>query len=249
MFHLLETVSTTRVEGSIAESKLFIHEWNCRFKNPNIPRTGLGSAAHGWAARRSGTWSRYLFKSTSKRNPIEKSKKENAFVIREFKSSYSLAQLFVNEQFVDNVLFLWFSCLDKPVDSKTQTYHGRDGAGRRTAGWWGGAGQGRTGSRWVGSPKRQPSFLRCRASKKLSWSGRTKPAVDHRLTTGPVSCLSAGRRPPFISDCWPVYRRLFVFLNSCHVCHVREPFACMSCPENICSFSNLLCIKSDYRDK
>ena len=42
--------------------------------------------------------------------------------------------------------------------------------------------------------------------------------VHHRLTTG----LSAGRKSLFVSGCWPVYRRLFVYLNVFHAMHVRE---------------------------
>ena len=36
-----------------------------------------------------------------------------------------------------------------PVESKTRTHYGPVGSGRRTAGQRGGAGQGRTGRRWV----------------------------------------------------------------------------------------------------
>ena len=44
-----------------------------------------------------------------------------------------------------------------PVESKTQTYCGRVGAGRCTAVWQGGARQGRTGCRRVGAPRKQPT--------------------------------------------------------------------------------------------
>ena len=44
-------------------------------------------------------------------------------------------------------------CLS-PVESKTRIHHGPVGSGRRTAGQRGGAGQGRTGRRWVDPARR-----------------------------------------------------------------------------------------------
>ena len=56
------------------------------------------------------------------------------------------------------------------VEPKTQTYHGRVGTGRRTAGRRSGAGTGSTGRRWDGSPRIQPSLVPSRRSKKTSWA-------------------------------------------------------------------------------
>ena len=53
----------------------------------------------------------------------------------------------------------------KLVESKAPTYHGRVGAGRRTAGRWGRARRARTGRRWVGSPRKRPTLLLSRASR------------------------------------------------------------------------------------
>ena len=94
------------------------------------------------------------------------------------------------------------------ADSKTRTYHGRVGAGWRTAGWPGGAGPGSSGRRPSGSPRRYPSILPPRASKTtvliVSWGERTKQSLfkpmeehDNRLTSG----LSAGHRPLFVPGC------------------------------------------------
>ena len=52
----------------------------------------------------------------------------------------------------------------RPVESKTQTYHGRVGTGRRTAERRGGADPGRTARRRIGSPRRQPSLVLSKAS-------------------------------------------------------------------------------------
>ena len=68
-----------------------------------------------------------------------------------------------------------------PVETKTWTYHGRVRIGRRTAGRRGWAGTGRTGRRRVGSPRRQPSPLPSRRSKKtllgVSLEARTKETL------------------------------------------------------------------------
>ena len=50
------------------------------------------------------------------------------------------------------------------VESKTRTYHGRVGSGRRTAGRRGGAGSCRTGRRRIVSPRRRPSLAPPKAS-------------------------------------------------------------------------------------
>ena len=60
------------------------------------------------------------------------------------------------------------STICKPVDSKTRTYHGRVGTGRRTAGPRGGAGTSKTGCRRVGSPRRQPTPPPSRRSRQPS---------------------------------------------------------------------------------
>ena len=49
--------------------------------------------------------------------------------------------------------------------SRAWTYHGRLGVARRTAVGQGGAGRGRTGRQWAGSPRRQPSPWPSKASK------------------------------------------------------------------------------------
>ena len=56
----------------------------------------------------------------------------------------------------------WFQ--KRVVESKTRTYHGRLGLGRRTAGQRGGAEPGRTGRRWIGSPRRHLSLVPSKAS-------------------------------------------------------------------------------------
>ena len=61
----------------------------------------------------------------------------------------------------------------------------------------------------------------------------TKSAVDERLTSG----LTAKREALFVLSCWPVDRRLFVFVNPFHARHVRE-----KCPY-------MPCMRRVYRDK
>ena len=51
------------------------------------------------------------------------------------------------------------------VESKTRTYHGREGAGRRAAGWPGGAGPNSSGRRPISSPGKQTPILPPRASR------------------------------------------------------------------------------------
>ena len=57
--------------------------------------------------------------------------------------------------------------LQLPVESKTQTHHGRIGSGRWKAELRGVAGPGRTERRRVGSPRTQPSLLPPNASKAI----------------------------------------------------------------------------------
>ena len=70
----------------------------------------------------------------------------------------------------------------QPVESKTRTYHGRIGSGRREAGRRGGAGPGRTGRRRVGLPRTQPSLLPPSVSKtsvlNVSSRARTKEILS-----------------------------------------------------------------------
>ena len=91
-------------------------------------------------------------------------------------------------------------------------YHGRIGAGRRTAGRGGGAGTGRTRRRQVGSPKKQPMLLPSLPAKKsvlgVSLEARTneflcKPMEQKQWLTRGVSA-----RALFVLGCRPVYRRL-----------------------------------------
>ena len=62
----------------------------------------------------------------------------------------------------------------KPLESKTQTYHVRVGAGRVGAGRRGGAGQGRVGRQRVGSPRRQPTLAHPRNRRQLSCTAPQK---------------------------------------------------------------------------
>ena len=97
------------------------------------------------------------------------------------------------------------------VEPKTRTYHRRVGMGRRTAGRRGGAETGKTGRRWVGSPKKQPTLLPRRRSKKTFLGApveaRTKetlctPTGEQNLRlTRDLSAVNAGRRPHFVPGC------------------------------------------------
>ena len=97
------------------------------------------------------------------------------------------------------------------VESKTRTYHGQVGTGRRTAGRRGGAGLGRVGRRWVSLPRRQPSLIPSRRSKKtllgMSLEARTKETLckpmeeqNVRLTRGLfVVCPRDDGRSSFVA--------------------------------------------------
>ena len=76
--------------------------------------------------------------------------------------------------------------LYKPVESKTRTYHGQVGMERRTAERRGGAGPGRTGCREAGSPRRQPTFLPSKASKKTTDLHVSPEARTHEILYKPV---------------------------------------------------------------
>ena len=100
--------------------------------------------------------------------------------------------------------------------------------GRRTAGRLRG-GPGRIRRRRVCSRRTQPSLVPSRASKTTVLNSpseaRTseilcKPMEEQspRLTRS----LSPGREALFVPGCWPMYQRLFVFVNPCHARHVRE---------------------------
>ena len=80
--------------------------------------------------------------------------------------------------------------LETPVESKTRTYHGRVGTGRRTAGRRGGAGPGRTGRRQIGSPRIQPSPLPSKASNTPVLN------VSSGSRTSEMLCKPVGEQSP-----------------------------------------------------
>ena len=116
--------------------------------------------------------------------------------------------------------------MNKPVESKTRTYHGRVGAGRRTAGRRRGAGPGRTGRRRIGSPRRQPSLVPSRASNtpvlNVSSEARTSETLSKKTDGGtkrPVGVwFIRGTKPALRS------RRLLVSGKPFHAKHTRELF-------------------------
>ena len=83
----------------------------------------------------------------------------------------------------------WFHTV---VEFKTLTYHWRVGAGRRTAGRWGGAGQGRMGRRRVGSPRKQSTLLPPRASRasKATVLNVSSEARNNRTPMYPVHAFN-----------------------------------------------------------
>ena len=118
--------------------------------------------------------------------------------------------------------------------SYPKPWHTTGGSGRAAHGGTDGRGApGWVGRRRVCSRRTQPSLVPSRASKTtvlnissearkreifIKTVGGTKPAVDNRLISG----LSPGREALFVPGCWPMYRRLFVFVSPFYARHVRE---------------------------
>ena len=132
---------------------------------------------------------------------------------------------------VSSSLIKWQS-----VESFTRTYHGRVKTERHTAGRRGEAETGRTGRQRPGSPRRQPSILFSRRSKKALLG------AFQEVRTRETLCKSVEKQKPRLTidlsevdtqffrgtKCalrsWPrpVYRCLFIFANLFYTRHVRE---------------------------
>ena len=108
--------------------------------------------------------------------------------------------------------------LSNPKPGHTTGRSGRGGARR--------GGEGRRG--WVGRDavgSIQPGILPSSESKTLSWTclrkhEQTKSYLNRWRNE--IRGWSAGPRALFVPGCWPVCRRLFVFVNLSHARHVRE---------------------------
>ena len=94
-------------------------------------------------------------------------------------------------------------CANQSVESKTRTYHGRVGVAQGRA-----AGPGRTGSRRIGSLRRQPSLVPSKASYRPVLNDSSE-ARTNEITFKPMgeqkpklpSGLPAARNPLFVTGC------------------------------------------------
>ena len=110
------------------------------------------------------------------------------------------------------------------VETKTQTYHGRFGAGRRTAGQRGGAGTGRTGRRRVVSTRIQPSLLRSKQSKK------TFLGVSLEARTYEILCKPMGEQNQRLNCGTMAALRSWLLTNVPNPRYLCKLFSCKACP-------------------